>query len=63
MELLDNINKNIMTETNEIKAIKHNKKPSVWAKVLGSIIVFIILLILGSPFIALGMFLQWYFFS
>lgn len=52
-----------MTETNEIKAIKHNKKPSVWAKILGSIIVFIVLLILGTPFIALGMFLQWYFFN
>lgn len=40
-----------------------NKKPRFISKVLGLIIVAFILLLLGSPFIALGMLLHWYFFS
>lgn len=37
------------------------KKPSIFAKFLGSIIALIALLIITAPFILLGVFLQWYF--
>lgn len=40
-----------------------NKKPRFISKVLGIIVIAFILILLGSPFIALGMLLQWYFFS
>lgn len=40
-----------------------NKKPGFIAKLLGWCVVLFILLLLASPIIAFGMFLQWYFFG